>query len=173
MAGEPGAWDTFVERFARLIYWSIRRTLETSSFSSRNDLVDDIFQEVFAELFEKDSLNKLRDARNIRRFLVVTAAHRTSNKVRELSKAEKRTVEIDLGAEHAAPEAADSETDSLVGAVIAELKPKERYCVEQHYMHGRTHAEIAEVLGLPRETVSSVIRRSHEKMEKKLKERGF
>ncbi len=173
MAGERGAWDTFVERFAKLIYWSIRRTLEAGAFKSRNDLVDDIFQEVFAELFEKESLKRLRDAKNIRRFLVVMAAFRTSNKVRELSLDGKKTVEIDHDALYRVPDSLDGETERLVGAAIAELKPKERYCVEQHYVHGRTHAEIAEVLGLPRDTVSSVLRRSHEKLEKKLKEKGF
>lgn len=173
MAGERGAWDTFVERFAKLIYWSIRRTLETSSFKSRGDLVDDIFQEVFAELFEKGSLKKLRDAKNIRRFLVVMAAYRTSNKVRELSHDVKKNVGLDHEAVYRMPDAMDGETERLVGDVIAQLKPKERYCVEQHYMHGRTHAEIAEVLGLPRDTVSSVIRRSHEKLQKKLKEKGY
>ena len=54
-------WDVFVGRFGRLIYWSIQRTLEKTSFAGRQDVLEDVFQDTFARLLERNELEKLRE----------------------------------------------------------------------------------------------------------------
>jgi len=46
------AWDTFVERYNRVIYGAIVQTLTKYSFSEKNQVIEDLFQTVFLSLIE-------------------------------------------------------------------------------------------------------------------------
>lgn len=72
LAGEPGAWDQFVERFARLVY-SVPRRYGLSSADA-----EDVMQTVFVAAFR--SLAKIDDARKLSAWLM-TSAHRESWRV--------------------------------------------------------------------------------------------
>src|SRR3989338_9016856 len=84
--GRSDAWDLFVDRFSKLIYWSITKTLSRTPYKSRTELVREIFQEVFERLLEKEELQKLRSFKSIKPFLSVLACHRTLDKVKSLSR---------------------------------------------------------------------------------------
>ena len=57
--GEKKAWEEFVEFYARLIYYAIRRTLEKKGRKELLREVDDIFQAFFIHLAE-DNARRLR-----------------------------------------------------------------------------------------------------------------
>src|SRR3989338_1234619 len=84
--GQKSSWDAFVDRFSRLIYWSIQKTLETSSYKARSDLVRYIYQECFTRLLERRELDALRSAESIRKFLTVIASHLTMDKIRSIER---------------------------------------------------------------------------------------
>jgi DNA-directed RNA polymerase specialized sigma24 family protein len=44
---QQSAWDTFVDQYAKLIYNVIYRTFGLYGFNSEENLVEDLYQEVF------------------------------------------------------------------------------------------------------------------------------
>jgi len=192
LAGDKKAWDFFVERFSRLIYWSIRKTLEKSAFVSRPDLADDIFQEIFKRILEHRELEKLREAGNLRQFLVVMAMHAALDKIKSLRRQESRDVSLEKeflpkdsgepviladvlsdGSLDPSARVISDERDLAISEILERLSPKERTCVEWHYMDGKAHQDIAAILGLPVGTVSSIIQRTKEKLQVSFERKGL
>ena len=174
LRGDRASWEIFVDRFARLVHWSIRRTLENSSFKARQDLCEDIFQEFFRKLLEREELSRLRDASSVRKFLSVGAANLALDKIKIRSRYE-RSSEEELASVmgDSGHEAAEREASFLVQETVEELSAKERACMELHYLEGKSHREIGEILKLPQDTVSTVIRRTREKLKQRLIEKGL
>ena len=189
IAGRKESWDIFVERFSRLVYWAIRKTLSASAFKNRSDLSQDIFQEFFVKFIEKNELERLRNADSLRKFLTVSACHLTMDKLKSLSRYDKKTVQeiifdggsnpsdplqkVESGVLDPGSHAVSKEQQGVIFEVLENLSSKEHLCVEWHYLEGKTHKEIAGILGLPQDTVSTVIRRTKEKLKKAFEEKGL
>jgi RNA polymerase sigma factor (sigma-70 family) len=190
LKGDGQSWDEFVGRFSKLVHWSIRKTLEGSSFKSRKELLEDIFQEFFKKWLDRNELARLRDCRSLKKFIAVSACHMAMDKVKELSRLERRETPITagMGAEEENPAsilmngcgpsdsghaAAAHERNQLVESVFLSLSPKERMCVELHYLDGYTHQRIAALLGISQDTVSTVLRRVKEKIRMRLLDKGI
>ena len=69
--------------------------------------------------------------------------------------------------------AASAERERILGEVFSQLPPRERECFELHYLDGLTHRQIGERLGLPQDTVSTVLRRTKERLREILRQRGL
>lgn len=176
LAGDRRAWNAFVDRFSKLIYWSIHETLKDSSFSTRKDLPEEVFQEVFGRLFEKDTLSKLRDVQSIRRYLNVIACHATLDRIKLLTRHERKILPVDVidwTKAQTIHEPQANETAALIEEILGELNPKEKACIELFYISEHTHRQIAQILGMPQDTVSTLIRRSRDKIKTELEKRGF
>ena len=180
LEGSQESWNIFVERFSKLIYWSIHRTLETYSFKGQTDLPHEIFQDFFAGFLEKNKLRKLKETSSLRKFLTVTACHSTVDRIKALGDIEKRVApgeELDFSITDKELDpglgAASGERAALVSKALEGLSPKERLCVEWHYLDGKTHREISELLGMSQDTISSLIRRSKDKLKKIFLENGI
>lgn len=174
--GRKDCWDAFVERYSKLIYWSLHRTLASSSYSSRTGLIDEIFQEVFAKLLEPGELGRIRDTKAVAKYLIVLSARKALDKMRSLSREERAGDPLDFMAGLPHEPAIEAENDGSGQAVrdtLEELKPKERFCLEMHYLEGKTHREIAGLMGLPQDTVSTLIRRTREKVKVRLTDKGL
>ena len=65
------------------------------------------------------------------------------------------------------------ERDAVIEEVLSELTRKERRCVEAHFMDGKTHSETGQLLRIPVDTVSTIIRRVREKIRSKFERRGL
>ena len=175
---DPDAWEEFTGRFSKLIYWSIRQILNDSSFGSREDLVADIFQDVFSKLFEKNVLAGLKDAEHLKKFLVVLSTHQTLDRIKSLSRLEGKSISLDAPLAGAVEEEAglgdpreavhEQEKRELIGEVMDSLTPKERACVEFYIFDGKSYQEIALVVGFTSDAVSSVISRAKDKIRKKM-----
>lgn len=59
LKGERRAWDEFIDRYKRLIYNTIIRTLDSVAYENKEEITADLFQEFFALLF-RDNCAKLR-----------------------------------------------------------------------------------------------------------------
>lgn len=57
--GNKQSWDTFVDKYSRLIYAYIYSILKLRSLSIARENIDDLFQEIFLSLV-KDNFKKLR-----------------------------------------------------------------------------------------------------------------
>lgn len=171
--GRKDCWDVFVGRFSKLVYWSIYKTFERSPLRQRQDIVDDVFQEVFTKLVEKAELERLRKITGLRKFLSVIAAHTAMDTLRRLEMTEKRHVSLETADEDPFPGSMAGAHEDLLGQVLSELNSRERACLELHLLDGKTHREVSLILGLPQDTVSTIVRRTKEKLKKKFLEKGW
>lgn len=151
-----------------------------TEFAAQTDAVDDVFQEVFQRLLAKGELAKLRDVDSLRKFLSVIAAHVAMDKIRILSRQQKRFNALSENEvmDAVAPlvvggSALSREVSSIVSEILGDLPPRERACVEWHYFDGKTHRQISETLGLLEDTVNSILRRTREKLKKRLAKLGL
>ncbi len=178
LEGKKEAWDQFVEKFSRLIYWGIRQTLSGSGFAARHELGDEVFQEIFQRLIERGELARLRQVKSVRKFLTVMACRMTLNKVRSLSRFEKKVLPFeseDILGEGIGPscDAGEKEKESLVAEIIATLPSREQAALELFYLSGKSYEEISLILGLPQTTVANLLWRTKQKLKVRFTEKGL
>ena len=181
--GRKDAWDAFVERFSKLIYWSIRKTLEASGSRGKAGIIEDVFQSVFEKLLEREELVRLRNLKSIAKFLSVMACRETLDKMRRSSVLGKNFLSSDstvlegtadkVFSSNPSHRAVSNETEALLEEVLDRLSTKERACVELHYLDGKTHREIGELMGLSQDTVSTVVRRTKDKLQALFAQKGL
>jgi RNA polymerase sigma-70 factor (ECF subfamily) len=86
------------------------------------------------------------------------------------ARALRRELAGDDPPEHAAPERPESPHARALVAALAELGPEQRAVVVLRYLLEYTPGEVAELLGLPRGTVNSRLRRGLDRLEQALRE---
>lgn len=177
MRGEKSAWDAFVDRYSRLVWWSIWRALESRRVNDREDICREVFQDFFRRVLEPARMEKLAGAVSTRKYLQVTVSHLVFERLRRSSAAGRFELPAEAGegmfSEGGAHEAQQAERRVLLEKVLGSLKPKERACLELHYLDGKTHQEIGALLGLPQDTVSTLLRRTKEKARERLRKKGL
>ena len=180
LRGEATAWDLFVERFAKLVHWSIRRSFEYSPPGGREEFCREVFQDFFQQLIDKNELSKLREVRHLRKFLSVMACHLALDRLKSLSRHTKkmRPVEdlppLEEGVLLVSGESQDPvDWEGILSGSLSGLSPQERACLEFYLVDGKTASEVGQILGIPENTVHSVVRRSKEKLKDKLIEKGY
>lgn len=178
LRGDKKAWDAFVDRYSRLVYWSIWKALGSSAAPDKEDVCREVFQEFFRRILEPSRLEKLSRAQSLRKYLQVTAGHLVLERFRRAGALGRVEVsglsdEADALTGNPGGEASLAERRRILESVLAALKPNERTCLEMHYLDGHTHREIAGLLGLPQDTVSSLLRRTKDKVRERLEGKGL
>ena len=175
--GEKPAWDKFVEHFSQLIYWAIRKKLNRSGWAYTQQDIEDIFQNVFILLYEKGKLRQVKNKENISTWLVIVAANCTTNYFRNKSQKfiQKEPTLEEASFEHyeMAEPLEQERQDEILETAIKALSARERIILQLHYLHNRTHQEIGEILKMPMNTVSSILKRNREKIKEKLEKQGW
>lgn len=171
------AWDLFVDRFSKLIYWNIRKVFGAYGFSKREELVQDVFQEVFERLIEKEELKALKHAESIRKYLSVSACNTALNKIKGVGRLEKRLISEEafegISDDSRLPAVFANDTAALIESVLSELSSRERACIEFHYFNELTFKEIGAILNVSEDAASSVVRRAKEKIKIRLEQKDF
>jgi RNA polymerase sigma-70 factor (ECF subfamily) len=162
-AGEEGAFQELVKQYKESLYAFLRR------FLSQSDMVDDVFQETFMQLYVSRDTFDL--SRPLRPWLFTIAA----NKARDWLRSQRRRTEVSLDAEvgrdsdesvsfaeifegnEALPEdlLGQAEQRELVRRVIEQLPPALRQVLVLGYFQQLPYKDIAEIVGVPVGTVKS------------------
>lgn len=172
------SWNLFVERYSKLVYWSIYETLKAQSIDDKSDHLKEIFQNIFRKLIEKEELKKIKEVSSLRKYLVVLATHATLDYVKMAQRFEKRATSTAVLEPDTEPSVdpkevtLDNEKKRLIDEILATLPRRERVCIELCYLEGRTHREIGFLLNLPQDSVSTIIRRAKEKLRQRLEEKN-
>lgn len=165
-----------MDRYSRLIYWSIWKKLETRALPNKEDACRETFQEFFRRALEPSRLQKIAGAANIKRYLHISVSNLVSERFRRSGTIEKFEVSEEF-AENETDESTDdaslSERRAILESVLGTLKPSQRKCLELHYLDGHTHQEIGNILGLPQDTVSSILRRAKDTVRERLRAKGI
>lgn len=169
--GDQAAWDELVNRFQRLIYAIPRRAGLTA------EQCDDVFQEVWATLFEK--LDEINQPEKIRSWIVTTAKFKTwavirgSKNVRMPDTAEEMENEM-AAIPDAAPLADEQlielEQQHLIRTAIAGIDERCQKILSMIYLRARaaSYAEVATEIGVGETSISPLRSRCLKKLEKLL-----
>ena len=161
--GDDDAFREIVERYKNPLYAFLRR------FLNRQDLVEDVFQETFLQLYS--SRDRFDTSRPLRPWLFTIAA----NKAKDALRKRQRTAAIPIGTMADAQEmsfddvlntfTADetmpyevlqkSETASRVGQVIADMPENLREILILAYFNKFSYKQMADILSIPIGTVKS------------------
>jgi len=162
-AGEETAFREIVNRYKNGLYMFLRQ------FLNRRDMVEDVFQETFLQLFtSRDSFDV---SRPLRPWLFTIAA----NKARDALRKYQRTAAIPIGTIAEAQDLSfddvlnaltsdrttpyekleKSETASQVGQIIANMPENLRVILNLAYFNKFSYKQMANILSIPIGTVKS------------------
>ena len=162
-AGEEGAFQELVSQYKDSVYAFLRR------FLNQPDLVDDVFQETFMQLYVSRDTFDL--SKPLRPWLFTIAANKAKDALRRM----QRVDSTNLGSlfdneEHSMDDVLNTldhddrmpyddlireETAAQVKRVIARMPAKLREILILAYFHKFPYAEISGILGIPVGTVKS------------------
>jgi RNA polymerase sigma-70 factor (ECF subfamily) len=163
VAGDEGAFQELVHQYKDSVYAFLRR------FLNDRDLVDDVFQETFMQLYvSRDTFDQ---SKPLRPWLFTIAA----NKARDALRRSQRVDSTNLGSmfdsdEYSIDDVLNTldhdermpyddlirqETAAQVKRVVARMPEKLREILILAYFHKLPYAEIAGILGIPVGTVKS------------------
>ena len=187
VASSRHAWNELVDRFDGVIYGVIQAQLGRWGFGGRKDLSDDIFQNIFRELFERNILAGLRRPASLKAFLVSLTISRTIDgiraavrdqelfeKFRQSSPWEDHDDSLD---KFPAPDLRDSMMfRDMCGVIEEEMKRmpiREELIARLRWQHEMKLESIANLLEIPANTVSTILRRTRERLKWVFKEKGI
>lgn len=162
-AGDEAAFRELVSRYKNSLYAFLRQ------FLNRHDLVEDVFQETFLQLFT--SRESFDQNRPLRPWLFTIAANKAKDALRKW----QRTAAVPIGtmadsqelsfddmlntvtADTTMPydEMQKNETASRVGQIVADMPESLREILILAYFQKFSYKQMAEILGIPIGTVKS------------------
>jgi RNA polymerase sigma-70 factor (ECF subfamily) len=162
-AGEESAFRELVNRYKNSLYAFLRQ------FLNRRDLVEDVFQETFLQLFtSRDSFDPNRP---LRPWLFTIAANKAKDALRKSQRAtaipigtisESQEMSFDdvlnsLSSDNTMPyeELEKNEINSRVGQTIANMPENLREILILAYFNRFSYKQMAEILSIPIGTVKS------------------
>ena len=147
-AGDEAAWGALVDRYARYVY-----AIATRVYRLTPEDAEDVFQEVFARVFER--LDTLRDGDALRPWIAQTARNCAVDSLRRSG----REVPVDV-----VPEDADDGVERLdealtVHAALDRLSPECHEILDRFFCRDESYRTIGDELALPSGTIASRIAR--------------
>ena len=174
---DAGAWNDFIDRFLGLVYHTVRYTAHLRSNPLTPELVEDISQEVLAQLAANDYalLKQFRSKSSLATYLTVIARRIC---VRELVKrvgTPRKPLPSDYEAKQSSKkipavveEANDEEPPSgarigleqleNVQKLLRKLPSREREVVRLFYLEGRQYEEISIELNIPVKAIGPILK---------------
>jgi RNA polymerase sigma factor (sigma-70 family) len=148
LVGEQGAWNELVERFSRYVY-----AIATQAFRLNPDDAEDVFQEVYARVF--DRLDTLRDPGALRPWIGQLTRRECIDRIRASAR-EAPTDEL--------PEQAEDALDQIeeafdVHVALDSLPAECRDVLDRFFCRDESYRTIGDELGLPSGTIASRISR--------------
>jgi RNA polymerase sigma-70 factor (ECF subfamily) len=179
LEGELGAWDLFVERHAGLITAVVRRILRGRGLKAAQSDVDDLVENVFVALLERDGrlLRRYDPEHKLATYLGVIARTQCHRWLRA------RKARAELPDEVWGESLADSEAlpahlglarGEAIAAVregLAELTDREQELLKAFYFEGQDYKELAEKLGMSINSIGAALTRARSRLEAAMKRR--
>ena len=162
-AGEEGAFQELVRQYKDSVYSFLRR------FLNQSDLVDDVFQETFMQLYvSRDTFDQ---SRPLRPWLFTIAANKAKDALRRMQRVDSANLGsmfdsedyslddvlnvLDSDTRMPYDDLVRDETAAAVKRIISHMPAKLREILLLAYFHKFSYAEIAEILHIPVGTVKS------------------
>ena len=174
------AWGELLKRYRSLVYHTINRKLASSPIRLRPCDADDIYQTVLETLLENDckALRALKKPESLASWLVVVASNKTVDFLRRRRRREllrSYTVSEPESAYITPPSESVEERElrELIRSYVVELPPLDQLVLKLFYEERLKYREIAGLLGLPINTVSTKLYRTKRVLLQRLKNSGI
>ncbi|HEU5215984.1 MAG TPA: sigma-70 family RNA polymerase sigma factor [Gaiellaceae bacterium] len=154
-AGDPEAWNEFVERFSRYVYAICSRGFRLAQHDA-----EDVFQEVFARAYER--LADLRSDDAVRPWLAQLTRRLCIDKLRLLARDNPADVDPD---EQEVDDVLAALDDAMtVRAALDKVGDPCREILDRFFCRDESYRTIGDLLDLPAGTIASRISRCLEKV---------
>lgn len=175
--GNKRSWHQFVERFAQLVLWSIKQKLRQLNFYYQEQDIEDIFQDVFVLLWEKGKLRQIKNREKLSGWLAMVAANCAinyfRNKSERLAEPENDLEKIATVSFNSSENIKQNNLHLILTELLKSLPCRERIILQLNYLYKKTHREISQILKIPENTVSSVVKRTKERLKNEFKNKGL
>jgi RNA polymerase sigma-70 factor (ECF subfamily) len=171
LAGKPGSWNDFVDRYLSMIYHVVHSTAHLRSARLSPEDVEDVAAEVLLQIVAKDFkvLRAFQGNASLATYLAViarrTAVHEIGRRqtVREQIRTGSVAADDDLSDESLA---AQRSVESLeeVERLLRKLSGRDREVVRLFYLEGHTYEEISTELDTPVNTIGAMLSRARTKL---------
>jgi RNA polymerase sigma-70 factor (ECF subfamily) len=161
-AGDDEAWNLLVERFSRYVY-----AICTQGFRFSTHEAEDVFQDVFAKVFEQ--LSRLRDDGAIRPWIAQLTRRTCIDRIRSGGR-EAPSDELE-------PVGLDDTLASLEEAIdlreaLRSLSESCQEILDRFFARDESYKTIADALDLPAGTIASRISRCLDKLRSEMEDRA-
>ncbi len=166
LAGAPGSWEAFLERFSGLLAFVAERAAAQRGIALDAADRDDLVADVMVEILRSDAaaLRRFAGRASLPTFLAVVARRVC---VRSLLRARKSRMASTDGAVHpderknpAVVVANQEEIESL----LQRLDPQAARLVRLHHLEGRSYGEISRITGLPLGSIGPALSQARQQM---------
>jgi len=178
------AWASFVQKYSGLIFISIEKRLKNYGLALPRPDIEDIKQNVLTLLWRDRKLESVRNRQNIAYWLAIVSGNIAIEYMRKKRAiephdpisifdkiGEKELVEFIPSRDSSpADELVKAEISKRIGSAIEELPNKEKLIMKLNILHNKKYHEIADILHIPKGTVSSYIKRAKEKLRASLED---
>jgi RNA polymerase sigma factor (sigma-70 family) len=161
LAADESAWNELVDRFARYVF-----AITTQAFRLGADDAEDVFQEVFARIY--DRLGTLRDPDALRPWIAQLTRRECIDRLR----ANTREAPVDEVPEHAEEVLDRIEEAFDVHAALDSLSSECREVLDRFFCRDESYRTIGDQLGLPSGTIASRISRCLARLRERLEGRN-
>ncbi len=177
--GNEKAWDCLVKRFSSLVQRAIRHKAVRYLPRVNNDDINDIFQQTFAHIWRTNALSRIVSPRSVPAYLVIIAQNITIDFLKNRSRQKPRAACSEyykfITTQQPSPrsEAYNKQISSSIADLIKTLTLKEERIITLDLLYDLKHREIALVMDMPVNTVSTIIHRVKKFLKKRLREKGY
>jgi RNA polymerase sigma-70 factor (ECF subfamily) len=180
---DAAAWDAFVKKYSAHIICSAGYRMRKYGLYPRADDLDEVLQDVLTLLWDGGKLAELKNAASLRFWLGIVAGNAALRYMERKGRHEAACpvslsamvcgIEMSEILPSDAPEAAETiDRAEILGKLekaIDGLPEKERLALKLSLVHEKSHGEIAQIMSLPRTTVSSTVQRARNKLRRALR----
>lgn len=183
---DKSAWNEFVLKFKAIAEKAVRLRLNRHNFPHTIEDIKDITQSIFLDIWEGNKLELVKDQEKITGWIVIVAQNAAIDFIRKTRNLTRRSpvvlneegVEFDItdtltAKSNPVDELSTLELADTLDTLINALEPRDRLILKLNLLHSQSHKEIAALLKLPQNTVSTIIRRSLLKLRESLERRGY
>jgi RNA polymerase sigma-70 factor, ECF subfamily len=158
IAGAPGAWEDFVDRFIALITHVVSSTGQLRLGQLSEQTRDDVVAEVFLKLVDKDFaiLRRFKGQSSLGTYLVVVVRRIAVRRFVKIS----RTVAAPLTSEPASSEVSGEltvENTEEVQSLLSQMPVEEATAIRMYHLEDRTYRDISTQIGIPENSVGPLL----------------
>lgn len=178
--------DQFIRQYSKLVYTAVERRLRGHGLTPGHEEVSDIQQEVLMSIWEDKKLDKIQNPDSIPYWVAIVSGNAAMQYMRRQRRMDpKKPVSLfdkigETELMDTIPSSGLSPSEELdraelsekIDAAIDSLSVRQRLIIKLNLLHDKKYDEIADILKLPRGTVSNYINRAKEKLRQRLKEFG-